>query len=161
MILSEVHLEADTNVLTNREVIDRLYICYVLLTAYNRLVADFPELGWKSKHSAASKELFEQFSQIDESVTLARAALSDRALPPLKLGHPVIEEAIIDIQIAFLRDKIVTAEQALDYIPFLKDNHPALVNLEQRVSKNHPSVLVLMNPVVRRPRTLPAHRKAA
>ena len=147
-IIERRSLSPDPSVLSNKEVVDRIYTVYVLYTAYNNLVRDFPELGWLSKHNDASRELYERFENI--RITLNEARINPSRALMFRFGSPVIKEAIVDVELEFLRNDIVTADQALPFIGALLKRHPALTGLEKKVSAYRSSILVPRVRIVRR-----------
>lgn len=120
---------------------------YVLFTAYNELVPDFPELGWLSKHDEHSMRIFQRFSEI-ENVLMALRMDTRRALP-VKLGSPIIQQAIVEVKLCFLRDKIFSAKEAEPYIGHLLSNSPYLTGLEKKVSQYKAAVTHLNINIVR------------
>ena len=121
---------------------------YVLFTAYNNLVKDIPELGWLSKHSNASRVLYERFECV--RIVLNEARINPRRSLSFRFGSPIIKEAIVDVELEFLRNDIDTAEKAVPFIGKLLKTHPALIGLEKKVSLYKSSVLVPSVRLVRR-----------
>lgn len=68
-----------------------------------------------------------------------------------RFNSPVVQEAIVDVELAFLKRGITTAEQAVDFIPELLRTHESLKGIYVKVREHRACVYSLNARRLKRP----------
>lgn len=95
-------------------------------------------MGWLSRHSEASRELYRYFHLMDQFLTTLFYQSSER----FRLNSPVVKDAVVETKLAFLEEDITTPEKALLFIPILLKHFEPLKNITKRIAMHRTCLVV-------------------